>query len=390
MITSKFEPLLPTDKSGILDDLAADLLIKSNRLSASIRPEILLSVSKLVRSMNCYYSNLIEGHNTTPRQIDQALDEDYSDDPEINGLQHEAIAHINVQKAIDEGSDITDGVASTAYTQWLHKEFCASLPESMLTVERPSTTEKLHITPGKFRVDEVNVGRHIPPDATDLAAYMSRFEQAYNVANLSRTQSIVAAAASHHRFLWIHPFLDGNGRVARLMSYSMLQRLQAGNSTWSIARGLARTSQEYKTKLNAADSPRQGDFDGRGALSDKKLFEFCEYFLKVCIDQVDFMSSILELGELARRIQLYCDDEISAKRLPKGSNLLLREALLMGEVERGRAAEITGYQERQARTVLAKLIELKLLVSAGPKKPVRLGFPHHVTERWFPALYSAG
>ena len=174
------------------------------------------------------------------------------------------------------------------------------------------------------------------------------------------------------------------------MSYSMLQRLQAGNSTWSIARGLARTSQEYKAKLASADSPRQSDFDGRGALSDKKLFEFCEYFLKTCIDQVDFMSSILELSELARRIHFYCEDEISARRLPKGANLLLREALLMGEIERGRAAEITGYQERQARTVLSKLIELRLLVSTGPKKPVRLGFPLRVTERWFPALYSAG
>jgi len=390
MITSSFEPLLPVDKNGRLEDLAADLLVKSNRLAGSIRPEILLSVSELVRSMNCYYSNLIEGHNTTPRQIDQALEQDYSDDPGIRGLQHEAISHINVQKAIDEGLDVSDYPASIVYTKWLHKTFCESLPTEMLYVERSADQEKISITPGKFREDEVDVGRHIPPEVKDLMSYMARFQEAYDPAKTSQIKSIIATAAAHHRFLWIHPFLDGNGRVARLMSYASLQRLQAGNGTWSIARGLARTSQEYKAKLSAADSRRLSDFDGRGALSDKKLFEFCEYFLKTCIDQVEFMTGILDFGELARRIQLYCNDEISAKRLPKGSDLLLREALFMGEIERGRAAQITGYQERQARTVLTALVEARLLVSMGPKKPVRLGFPHHVAERWFPALYTTG
>lgn len=390
MITSSFEPLLPIDKDGVLEDLAADLLVKSNRLAGSIRPEILLSVSELVRSMNCYYSNLIEGHNTTPRQIDQALEQDYSDDPSIRGLQHEAISHINVQKAIDEGLDIDVYPASIDYTKWLHKTFCESLPSEMLSVERPSDQALISITPGEFRKDEVDVGRHIPPEVKELTAFMTRFQEAYDPAKASQIRSIVATAAAHHRFLWIHPFLDGNGRVARLMSYASLQRLQAGNGTWSIARGLARTSQEYKAKLSAADSRRLSDFDGRGALSDKKLFEFCEYFLGTCIDQVEFMTGILDFGELARRIQLYCNDEIGAKRLPKGSDLLLREALFMGEIERGRASQITGYQERQARTVLTALIEARLLVSMGPKKPVRLGFPHQVAERWFPALYSAG
>ena len=388
MITASFEPLLPTDERGVLDDLAADLLTKSNLLKGSIRPELLLSVSELVRSMNCYYSNLIEGHKTTPRQIDQALAEQYSDDQATRDLQHEAVSHIKVQKLIDEGNASTDSPQTIAYTQWLHKEFCANLPEKMLMIEHPTTQEILRLVPGKFRENEVEVGRHLPPKVSEIMAYMTRFEEAYDPQRLSTIKSIVGVAAAHHRFVWIHPFLDGNGRVARLMSYAMLQELKAGNSAWSIARGLARSSEEYKARLSAADQPRINDYDGRGALSDKRLFEFCEYFLKTCIDQVDFMSSILNLNELGRRIQLYCDDEINAKRLPKGADLLLREALLMGQVERSKASKITGYQERQARTVLSKLIDSKLRVSDAPRAPVRLGFPHSVTERWFPTLYS--
>jgi len=74
--------------------------------------------------------------------------------------------------------------------------------------------------------------------------------------------------------------------------------------------------------------------------------------------------------------------------LPKGSWPLLREALLCGEFARGKAPELTGYQERQARTVLNNLIERGFLVSPTSRSPVRLGCPLAVVERWFPRLYA--
>ncbi len=91
---------------------------------------------------------------------------------------------------------------------------------------------------------------------------MGRFEDVY--ANLTRTESILGVAAAHHRLLWIHPFLDGNGRVARLMSHAtMLDTLETG-AIWSVARGLARNVNEYKRHLAACDAERHNDFDGRG------------------------------------------------------------------------------------------------------------------------------
>jgi Fic family protein len=100
------------------------------------------------------------------------------------------------------------------------------------------------------------------------------------------------------------------------------------------------------------------------------------------------MSSLIEIPELLRRIEIYCQEEIHAGRLLMGSFLLLREALLLGEFERGNAAQITGYKERQARTVLGRLLEKGLLVSDSPKGKVRLAFPHLISERWFPKLYQ--
>jgi Fic family protein len=189
--------------------------------------------------------------------------------------------------------------------------------------------------------------------------------------------------------VWIHPFYDGNGRVVRLMSHAMLKRLGVGSSLWSAARGLARNVGSYKALLMAADEPRRNDLDGRGNLSQTALVEFCEFFLTTCADQVEYMRSILEPAELLRRMEIYTEEEVRAGRLPKGSFPLLREALLAGEFERGQAPVITGYKERMARMVLGQLLESGLLVSAGPRASVRLGFPIGVVERWFPALYPA-
>ena len=217
--------------------------------------------------------------------------------------------------------------------------------------------------------------------------FPDRFAEVYGGDRLSSVQKIVAIAAAHHRFVWIHPFYDGNGRVARLMSHAMLLQSGVGSCLWSVARGLARSSGDYKASLMAADSPRQGGLDGRGALSDKQLQAFCEFFLRASIDQVEFMESLLQPIELLRRMKIYCDDEESAGRLPKRSMAMLREAFLLGQFERGRAPEITGYKERRAREILAQLLKLRLLVSTGPRAPIRLGFPMDVIERWFPALY---
>jgi len=383
--TALMEPLMPADAQHRLENLAFDLAGKSQGLASTLHGDVIRSVGDLVRSMNCYYSNLIEGHNTHPANIEKALRADYSSNPEIRDLQLEARAHIEVQRLIDEG--MAPGPAfSAGFTCWAHKEFCERLPDELLRVANPDSGGMIQIVPGLFRHGDVQVGRHVAVPADALTGFIDRFAEGY--ASLpSRAGQIISVAAAHHRMLWIHPFYDGNGRVVRLQSYTRLRELGIGSSLWSVARGLARNVQAYKLKLQAADMPRQGDLDGRGNLSMKGLESFCEFFLTTCIDQVEYMRSILEPNELMRRIGLYCRDEVDAGRLMNGSFNLLREALLAGSFERGRAPEITGYADRQARKVLKGLLDRGLLTSDSPKGAVRLAFPEHVLEHWLPRLY---
>ena len=381
------EPMLPAEGSHLLEDLAADLIARNSTLNARIPQTVAASIGDLVRAMNCYYSNLIEGHHTQLRDINRALANDFSTQPEKRSLQLEAKAHIEVQRLIDKVEEPLK-VVSADYLRWIHREFCTRLPEDLLHLKSIENENSVAVIPGEFRTGDVMVGRHVPISAMAIPRFLQRFEQAYNPDRLSKVRQVIAVAASHHRLLWIHPFYDGNGRVARLFSHAFLKQIGTGSSLWSVSRGLARKVKEYKPLLMQADGPRWNDLDGRGNLTARGLREFCKFFLEVCIDQVDFMRSLLEPNQLLARIELYVEEEIRAKRLLKGSFPLLKEALLMGSFPRGKAAEISGYKERQARSVLNSLLKAGLLESDTPKGPVRLGFPVDVVDRYFPKLYS--
>ncbi|HLB31096.1 MAG TPA: Fic family protein [Gammaproteobacteria bacterium] len=383
---SSMEPMLPSPLTGELQDLALELTDQAARLAGTLHTDVARAVGNLVRSMNCYYSNLIEGHDTHPRDIDRALKEDYSTEPRKRDLQLEARAHIRLQQLIDS-SGTEENIVSAPYILWLHKEFHEHLPDDLLWVENPDTGEKVNVTPGKFRDRDVIVGRLIPIETTLIGRFLQRFEDAYRIDRLGRMERLIGAAASHHRLLWIHPFLDGNGRVTRLLSHAYLKQIGLGSSLWSVARGLARNVEAYKSALSAADSPRQGDLDGRGNLSERGLTNFCLFFLRTCIDQVNYMESLIRPAELLNRMEVYIQEEINAKRLPQGAFPLLREAVLAGSFERGKAKELTGYKDRQARIVLKTLLDKELLTSTTERGRVSIGFPQPIVDRLFPGLY---
>lgn len=380
------EPMMPEEGNKELEDLAFDLTTKATALNNQLKPILIKAIGNLVRSMNCYYSNLIEDHNTHPIDIEKALKGDYSTNKEQRELQLEAKAHIEVQKLIEENIG-NSNIIGKDYIKWIHEEFCKRLPEELLFVENPETKEIKKIIPGKYRDSSVIVGKHIPPDAEKIERFIERFELVYSPEKLSKVKQIIAVPASHHRFVWIHPFFDGNGRVARMLSHAYFLKIGVGSPIWSISRGLARNVEEYKRLLMLADSPRQNDFDGRGNLSAKGLLEFCKFFLTSSIDQVEFMSDLLAPNTLLNRIEEYIVEEIKKGQLPKGSFELIREAFYSGTLERGKASLITGYSERNARSVLSKLVEKELLISNTPKGLLKLNFPANIIPYWFPKLY---
>src|ERR1017187_2680920 len=385
---SLMEPFLIGDGSrrrAALTDLALELTQKAAGFRRSLPPSLLTSLADLVRAMNCYYSNLIEGHDTHPVNIERALKNDYSQDMRKRGLQLEAKAHIAVQKWID-GGGLQGGLAVQADGICeIHRRFCEILPEDLLWVEDPATHEKVRLSPGELRKRDVRVGTHAAISPGAVPRFLERFAQVYG--NAGKTESIISTAAAHHRLVWIHPFLDGNGRIARLMSHAMMLDMLDTGAVWSVARGLARSVQEYKRLLSNCDAPRRNDLDGRGALSEEALAEFTHFFLTVCIDQVNFMESLVQPDRLRARILLWAEEEIRLGQLPPRSGSILEAVLYRGELPRGDADAVAGTGERQARRIVSALLEKQVLVSVSPRAPLRLAFPAALATRCMPGLF---
>jgi Fic family protein len=385
-LVSLMEPLLlGVRHRELLTDLALDLTQRSAGFRASLPTSILASLADLVRAMNCYYSNLIEGHSTHPVDIERALRNEYSTDAHKRDLQLEAKAHIAVQQWIDGGglkgrrALTAEGLCET------HRRFCELLPDDLLWVEDPKTKERVRVIPGELRHRDVQVGRLVAVSPGALPRFLKRFEDVYG--KVGKSESIISTAGAHHRFLWMHPFLDGNGRVARLMSHAILLDVLDTGAVWSVARGLARNVQEYKRHLAACDSGRRNDLDGRGTLSEEALAAFTEFFLTVCIDQVTFMESLVQPDRLRARILMWAEEEIRIGALPPKAGNILEALLYRGELPRGDADAIVGTGERQARRIVSALVEAGVIGSDNPRAPLRLVFSAALAGRWMPGLF---
>jgi len=387
----RIEPARLEEPGEAIGDAVAELSAASATLARALHPKTAANLSALVRVMNAYYSNLIEGHNTRPRDIERALAGELEKDRERRNLQLEAAAHVRVQAEIDvlAANGRLPEPASTDFIQWLHREFYRDAPEELLRVS--GAGRDFLMEPGAWRSrpeHDVAVGRHAPPSSARIPDFMHYFAERYALANLGKSGRIISMAAAHHRFNYIHPFPDGNGRVSRLMSHAMAHIAGIGaHGLWSISRGLARglsSRNEYKLKMDDADSPRRGDLDGRGNLSQAALGEFVLWFLRVALDQVQFMSSLFELNTLSKRLRNYV--ELNDMLKPEAARLL-EEALIRGEFERGEISRITGLPERSARRVLSDVVGTGLLASDTPKGAVSLRFPVDALDVLFPRLF---
>ena len=387
----RIEPALLEDAPANITDVVAELSAKAATLGSALHSRTASNLADLVRIMNTYYSNLIEGHHTRPRDIERALSGELAQDKKRRDLQLEAKAHVRVQAEVDKL--FADGrlpdPTSSEFILYLHREFYRDAPESMLLIKGEG--REFMMEPGKWRSlpeHDVAVGQHLPPSSNRVPDCMSHFELRYRQQGPGKGSRILALSAAHHRLNYIHPFPDGNGRVSRLMSHAMAHTAGVGaHGLWSVSRGLARgleSRSEYKQMMDYADMPRQNDLDGRGNLSLRALKEFTLWFLKVCLDQVTFMSGLLEIEALLGRFKKYI---AQSETLKPESLRLLEEALMRGEYDRGEAARITGLPERSARRVLNDVVAEGLLASATQKGPVSLRFPTDSLEILFPRLY---
>lgn len=389
---AQMEPLLPSEqKLGALLERAGDLIRAADRLTGMCQPGALAGLRGLLRAMNSYYSNRIEGQHMLPLEIEQALRNDYSKDADLARRQRLALAHMATEVQLEQRSTASVG-GWTAQQVWdaqmvqdIHQDLFARLPESDRLLDDGTV-----LLPGALRTEQVSVGVHAAPDAAQLPQFLKRWGGFYSQVRRGELQ-VLAIAASHQRLAWVHPFRDGNGRVARLHTHLALCHAGLTNGLWSPLRGFARTHDAYYAHLAAADAPRAGDLDGRGNLSEAALVRWIAYVLAQCADQVAFMTQMLDLDGMKGRIAACLAYEANV-----GQHGVRTEALralhylfaTQGEVERADFKAMLGLGDRLASAQVSALLARGLLQSDTPYGKLRFGVPQHALRFYFPRLWS--
>lgn len=415
------EPLYLDEIPPALADLAAQVAQSATLLGGGLSTKTLAGLADLVRQINCYYSNIIEGHHTRPRDVDAALRRGETEatvrsdgDPKKQHLLQLALAHIKTQEWIDRlflNGQLPDPAAKD-FIATVHQHFYESLPEVFREIRDEETNLVRRIMgAGRFRAtgEEVSVGRHFPPTGgLAVEAFLDEFALRYaGLRQVGPVQRLCGIAAAHHRLLYIHPFDDGNGRVARLITHAMM--LDAGLGAcglWSMSRGLARgirdnapykpkflanfasqqPPQQYRLLMRHADEPRMGDLDGRGNLSRKRLQEFCYWFLGIALDQILFMTKNFRLSEITSSLSKHY---VASRRLSPRDGKILVEIARLGELPRSSIKAIAGVGDRAAANIIAPLILDGILASDDHRGPLRLHFGPDAAEILFPRLFGS-
>jgi Fic family protein len=379
--THQFEPLLPQVGVDALYAQVGQIYEISARLGAGAHPDTIESLKELVRSMNSYYSNRIEGQYTHPANIERALAHDFSDQPDTAKRQRIAIAYIDAEKQLEHSDpSIFKNALSSKTLLYAHNALY-----TRLSAEDRLTADGRVIEPGRIRQEEVVVGQHEPPVSSSIPDFLNYMDKIYDQ-ETTPDKSLVKVACAHQRSMWVHPFLDGNGRAVRLQTHLALLPLTRG--LWSMNRGLARNRDAYYALLSAADHPRQGDLDGRGNLSEKTLRQWCQWFIDLAQDQVCFMEKMLDLNTMKRNIEaLVIFKSGQNKSIRKETILPLYHLYLAGPTKRGDFLQMTGLGERTARATLSSLIETGIVTSENHKAPIKLAFQLDSLQFLLPNLY---
>lgn len=384
----QMEPLLPGEhRQGLLLEQAGDLIRAADKLTGMCQPGALTGLRTLLRAMNSYYSNKIEGQHTLPLELEQALRNDYSQDADKARRQRLAVAHMATEAKLESlwSSWRNPTIWSAQMVCDIHQDLFARLPVEDRLLDDGVTV----LIPGELRSQEVSVGRHAAPQAEQVPAFLDRWGDVYGAARRGE-QYVLAIAAAHHRLAWIHPFRDGNGRVARLHTAMALGHMGLTHGLWSPLRGFARSQEAYYAQLAVADEMRAGDLDGRGNLTEHGLVTWIAWVLAVCQDQVRFMTGLLNLATMKDRIAAclnYEQQVVKAGVRTESLRALHYLFASQAELERADFKAMLGLGERLASAQVAALLQRGLVASDTPYGKLRFGVPQHALRFYFPSLW---
>jgi Fic family protein len=272
--------------SPSFDSNLTDILIELNHLrkmtlSGTTAPWTFFQLKEIFHLLESVGSARIEGNRTTVSEyIEQKIERKERSSSRFSEIANGERAMRYIEENIEEGSKITNH-----FIRELHS----------LAVDGLDPNEEGDKTPGAFRTWNVTISRssHLPPEHYLVQGYMDELTEFINKADAEKYK-LVKTAISHHRFTWIHPFGNGNGRVVRLLTYALLIKYGFNVKKGKLLNPTAVFCNDrdvYYEMLSNADS---GD--------DSDILCWCEYVLKGILEEVSKVNLLTDHTYLSKHV----------------------------------------------------------------------------------------
>jgi Fic family protein len=340
--------LVNPDFNSSLTDLIIDLNhLRKKQLSGTTPPQIFFNLKTIFHMLESIGSARIEGNNTSLLEyIETKLDEKTDVPLSIKEIQ-------NIENAMNfVETNVKNHPINRAFISEIHKIVVHELP--------PPPKGEGDKTPGQYRKGNLQItkSKHLPPDFTLVEDYMNELFQFINLEDGTKFD-LLKTAIAHHRFVWIHPFGNGNGRTVRLFTYAMLIKLGFNVDVGRIINPTAifcnhRTN--YYKYLQQADT---GEKDG--------ILAWCEYVLYGLKDEIEKIDKLLDYSYLSKEILTpTINYSISKKYISDIEAKILRKAIENQTIQSVDLKDIfSGKHSSEISRQLKKLIDKRMLQRIG-------------------------
>lgn len=279
--------LIKPDFDSRLTDLIIELEhLRKKQLGGSTHPQVFFQLKHLFHTLESIGSARIEGNNTTIAEyIETKLEND-----ESKNVSDEILEIKNIEKAMEFiEENILDYPINKTFISELHKIIVDGLP-----IVNGGEGDR---TPGIYRSHNIKISNsnHLPPEPFFIDEYMEEMFSFISNDDSSK-YDLLKSAIAHHRFVWIHPFGNGNGRTVRLFTYAMLIKNGFNINVGRIVNPTAvfcNNRNEYYDKLSKAD---EGTADG--------ILEWSEYVLNGLKEEIEKIDKLSDYQFLKTEILL--------------------------------------------------------------------------------------
>jgi len=334
-----------------LTDLIIELEhLRKKRLGGTTHALVFFQLKHIFHTLESIGSARIEGNNTTIAEyIETKIDQNEPSPPNIKEIQ-------NIEETM---SFIEEHINGTPINRILLSEIHKMIVSGL----EPPPQGEGDKTPGEYRAKNVKISRstHIPPDMSTINQYMDELFNFINQ-NDSAKHDLLKIAIAHHRFVWVHPFTNGNGRTVRLFTYAMLVKLGFNVSAGRILNPTAifcNDRDNYYHNLSIADKG-----------TDEGLLIWCEYVLKGLKDEIEKIDKLADYEYLHKEILLpTINHSLERKYITESEAKILKRVTDKQVIQASDLTDLfTGKANSEISRQIRKLIEKKMLVPEGEGK----------------------